>query len=339
MHPAPSVIIFTSLSGLGFGLFAWLGFGIPSVTGWVAFVFFFIAYFLAVIGLLASTTHLGNPKNAIYAFSQWRTSWLSREGILSIATLLAFAPYAIGLIFFEHHIPVLGYIGAVMALTTVFTTSMIYAQLKTIPRWNLPLTPLLFLLFAVAGGSLLAGQTTIAGWLIAALTLLQIAYWILGDRRMLCLDTDKGTATGLEFIGEVRLLESAHTARNYVLDEMVHIVGRKHAVKLRVISALFVGVLPAILLITAPSGHITAFITLAAHVIGVVVGRWLFFAEAEHVVGTYYKRGEPKVSIEGKQVDENTYSRAIGACRGQRDQGQYRRSWFGFGQGYRGQRT
>ena len=47
MHPAPSVIIFTTLSGLGFGLLVWLGMGFPFVTGWVAFAFFAIAYALA----------------------------------------------------------------------------------------------------------------------------------------------------------------------------------------------------------------------------------------------------------------------------------------------------
>ncbi|MDP5326223.1 MAG: dibenzothiophene desulfurase, partial [Paracoccaceae bacterium] len=29
MHPAPSLIIFTTLSGLGFGLLFWLGLGYP----------------------------------------------------------------------------------------------------------------------------------------------------------------------------------------------------------------------------------------------------------------------------------------------------------------------
>ena len=84
MHPAPSVIIFTTLSGLGFGLFAFLGLGLPDVSGWVAFVFFAMAYALSCAGLLASTFHLGNPRNAIYAFSQWRSSWLSREGIINL---------------------------------------------------------------------------------------------------------------------------------------------------------------------------------------------------------------------------------------------------------------
>ena len=59
MHPAPSVIVFTTFSGLGFGLLAWLGFGYPAVTGWTAFVFFAIAFGMAGGGLLASTFHLG----------------------------------------------------------------------------------------------------------------------------------------------------------------------------------------------------------------------------------------------------------------------------------------
>ena len=40
MHPAPSLIIFTTLSGLGFGLLAWLGFGLTAPTGFAAIVFF-----------------------------------------------------------------------------------------------------------------------------------------------------------------------------------------------------------------------------------------------------------------------------------------------------------
>jgi len=99
MHPAPSVIIFTTFSGLGFGLLFWLGIDATAPTGWVAFVFFALAYIMAVGGLLASTFHLGHPERAIKAFSQWRTSWLSREGICAVATLLIMALYGAGLVF------------------------------------------------------------------------------------------------------------------------------------------------------------------------------------------------------------------------------------------------
>jgi hypothetical protein len=55
MHPAPSVIVFSTFSGLGFGLLIFLGLGMPGVTGWSAFAFFVIAYLLAVGGLIPST--------------------------------------------------------------------------------------------------------------------------------------------------------------------------------------------------------------------------------------------------------------------------------------------
>ena len=100
MHPAPSVIIFTTFSGLGFGLLFWLGIDPTPPTGWVAFVFWLIAYAMAVGGLLSSTFHLGRPERFLKAFSQWRSSWLSREGIAAVTTLVAMGLYGLGLVFF-----------------------------------------------------------------------------------------------------------------------------------------------------------------------------------------------------------------------------------------------
>ena len=136
MHPASSVIIFTTFSGLGFGLLFWLGIGAITPTGLMALIWFAIAYLAAVGGLLASTFHLGRPERAIKAFSQWQTSWLSREGICAVVTLLIMAAYGAGLVFFDTVLRPLGWLGAAGALATVFTTAMIYAQLKTVPRWR-----------------------------------------------------------------------------------------------------------------------------------------------------------------------------------------------------------
>ena len=84
MHPAPSVILFTVLSGLGFGLLAFLGLGLPvPAPGWAAFLHWGLGYGLAVGGLAASTFHLGHPERALKAFSQWQTSWLSRRSSLT----------------------------------------------------------------------------------------------------------------------------------------------------------------------------------------------------------------------------------------------------------------
>lgn len=291
MHPAPSVIVFTTISGLGFGFFIWLGLGIPDLYGWEAFAAFFVAYAFSVGGLLASVFHLANKKNVIYSFSQWQTSWLSREGVLSVITLLTFAVFAIGRIFFDTDLPVFGYIGSALALLTVFSTSMIYTQLKAVPRWNMPINPVLFLLYAISGGALLSMQPTVAAVLLILLTALQIAGWMMGDKRLAESGSTKGTATGLQTIGQVRLFESAHTTRNYILDEMVHMVGRKHSQKLRTISVITLGIVPVLLLLLMPGNIVVTLLALASHAVGVFASRWLFFAEAEHVVGLYYNRG------------------------------------------------
>ena len=87
MHPAPSIILFTTLSGLGFGLLIWLGVDPTPPTGWVAFAFYAIAYALALSGLAASSFHLGRRDRALKAFRQWRTSWLSREAWMAALAL------------------------------------------------------------------------------------------------------------------------------------------------------------------------------------------------------------------------------------------------------------
>lgn len=287
MHPAPSVIIFTTLSGLGFGLLFWLGLGLPPVTGWVAFVFFAIAYALAVGGLLASTFHLGHPERALKAFTQWRTSWLSREAWTSVAALIAMALYGAGLVFFGTQWAVLGWLGAALSLLTVYSTSMIYGQLKTVPRWKTPLTPALLLAISLAGGALLAGQITAALILLPIAAVLQVLWWVRGDNALQDSGTTMQSATGLGHIGRVRAFEPPHTGTNYLLREFVHVVGRKHAIKLRVI-ALGLGYALPVLLLLLPFGHLIAVLAILAHLAGIAASRWLFFAEAEHVVGLYY---------------------------------------------------
>lgn len=288
MHPAPSVIVFTVFSGLGFGLLTFLGLGMPAVTGWVAFAFFAIAYLCAVGGLMSSTFHLGRPERALKAFTQWRSSWLSREAWCAVAALVVMAIYGAGLVFLETRWTALGLLGAALSLATVFTTSMIYTQLKTIPRWNMSLTPVMFLSLSLAGGALLAGQTDIAMVLIAAAGVVVVATWIKGDARFKEAGTNMASATGLGAIGTVRAFEPPHTGTNYLLREFVHVVGRKHSQKLRLIALLLMVAAPIVILLVLPFSHILALVAVLSHIAGVVVSRWLFFAEAEHVVGLYY---------------------------------------------------
>ncbi|MDP7150317.1 MAG: dimethyl sulfoxide reductase anchor subunit [Paracoccaceae bacterium] len=291
MHPAPSVIFFTVSSGLGFGLLAWLGTGNPAVNGLSAFVMYFLGYGFAVGGLLSSVFHLANKKNAIKAFSQWRTSWLSREAVLSVITLLTVAPYAIGRIFFDTTLETLGLIGSALCVVTVLSTSMIYAQLKTVPRWNNGFTPLLFVLYMISGGALFTDRVGIAVYLLIALGILQVLAWRDGDNRTVNNKTDMGTATGLGRIGKVRQYEPPHTGQNYLLKEMAYQVARKHVLKLRLIAFVAAFLLPILALMAfADTPSFGAPMALVFHLLGVLASRWLFFAEARHAVANYYGR-------------------------------------------------
>jgi DMSO reductase anchor subunit len=287
MHPAPSIIVFTTLTGLGFGLIAWLGLGAgPTLPPLLAAA---LALGLAATGLLASLLHLGQPTRFLKAFSQWRTSWLSREAVLAIATLAAFTLFAALWTLAGLRTRLLGLPVAALALATVAATAMIYAQMKSVPRWRSPFTPALFLLFALAGGALLAPAPTAAPWLLAALGLAQAAAWLDGDRRFKASGTTLATATGLGPLGRLRMLEPPHTGRNYLLREMVHVVARRHARRLRSAGLALAVLLPLALVVLAPTPPWLALAALA-HAAGTLVLRWLFFAEAEHTVGLYYGR-------------------------------------------------
>ena len=164
---------------------------------------------------------------------------------------------------------------------------MIYTQLKTIPRWNIPLTPIMFLTVSIAGGALMSGEVMAAIFLLLFAGIIQIMTWVMGDKAFATSGTTLATATGLGGRGAVRAFEPPHTGTNYLLREFVHVIGRKHAAKLRVISLLLMVVVPVILLML-PFSHVFAVLAIASHIAGVLTARWLFFAEAEHVVGLYY---------------------------------------------------
>ena len=287
MHAAPSVIVFTVLSGMGFGFLACLGVGLVGVQGGGAFWVWGLGYGLAVAGLVASAFHLGNPQRALLAFTQWRTSWLSREAVLSVAALVALAPMALsdwlGLGFPR----VIGLLGAGLAVASVTATAMIYAQIRAVPRWHHGATPVLFLAFALTGGLILSGHARLAAAACLGLAVVLRLGFRLGDGQFARAGQTLGTATGLA--GDVTVFEWPHTGDNYLLREMIHVVGRRHAERLRLIAVLMAGLVPALALLVVPGLAGIAIATLA-HLAGAVAARWLFFAEAEHVVGLYYGR-------------------------------------------------
>ncbi len=306
MHPAASIIVFTTLSGLGYGLAAVLGLGLLDPAAPATKAAHLLALVLIGCGLLASTLHLGNPQRAWRAFSQWRSSWLSREGVMAVLTFLPLAVSAGFSVFGDRYNPISGLIGTALSLVTVYCTAMIYASLRSVQTWHTPLTPLCYLLFAGAGGFCLAAFFAAAGGRsgimleLLAVLFLGMAWtaklaWRNRKNTLRPLSTPE-TATGLGFIGKVRLFERPHINDNYLTREMGFRVARKHAAKLAAIAFGLGGVLPALILLAlALSGAgigmavaAAALLAVLSHLVGMLTERWLFFAEAKHAVMNYY---------------------------------------------------
>lgn len=315
MHPAPSVVFFTTAAGAGYGLLALLGlfgaFGLLPPDPWLGAVSLGLALALVTVGLLASTLHLGHPERAWRAFSQWRSSWLSREGVASVITYIPALIFAAGWILAGRTggmWAVAGILSAVAAAVTIYCTAMIYASLKPVPRWrNRWVVPgyfamsvstgaLLFAAIAAAFGLIGPALPLIAALAAVAAGAVKWIYWREIDAAPAAATAE--TATGLGKFGRVRLLEAPHTEENYLMKEMGYRIARKHAAKLRMI-ALVVGFgVPALIALVAVAidgaGLRTVLLSLAAAsaLVGTFVERWLFFAEAKHSVTLYYGAAE-----------------------------------------------
>lgn len=294
MHPAFSVIVFTTLSGFGYGLAALLGLAQPEPTLMVKAAFV-VALISIAVGLLSSTLHLGNPQRAWRAFSQWRSSWLSREGVLAVLTFIPLTAQAYFVLLDGRFVPWLGIVGALFCAATVYGTSMIYASLKTVYGWHSQLTSACYLGFAAAGGAIGLALSSGAVSHIIFAELALVAAFALKFLWWKRLDTGTGpsspeSATGLGHLGQVRLLERPHMNENYLTREMGFRIARKHAAKLRAIALALGLVVPVVLLMLAASVGLQALIVLAlvSHLAGVLTERWLFFAEAKHAVSLYY---------------------------------------------------
>lgn len=317
MHPALSVIVFTVASGAGYGLMFLLaiialagafpggrGFGLSA---------FAVALVLVTGGLLSSTLHLGHPERALRALSQWRSSWLSREGVAALAGYMVFAALVAGWAldvqpagtnWRADGLAAIGALGTLLLSTlTVLSTAMIYASLKPIHAWhNGWVVPTYLANGLASGGAILLAhfglfdaveltQVVLVMTLLCGAFWIKRSYWSFIDRTRS--RSTAASATGLGPVGQVRLLDAPHTETNYLMREMGFVVARKHAAKLRRYAMAFGYGVPSLcailsLVMSGAVGSLAAILGAASALGGLLIERWLFFAEAKHTVTLYY---------------------------------------------------
>lgn len=308
MHPAFSVLVFTVMSGAGYGLMTLMIIG--HLTGIevlqqrdLLLTGGSIALVMVTLGLLSSTLHLANPKNAWRAFSRFKTSWLSREAVFAVL----FYPFALcylGSIWLQGSalnavIMITAVLTGVLAMVTLFCTSMIYASLKTIRQWNSSLTPVNYLMLGLMSGALilLAVQSGFSGspetLLYAATLALIVIAAVAKSLYLFWIGKPAGstiqTATGFTQ-ASVRLLDQGHTANSFLNDEFGYQVAADRLLVLRLLMGVGAFVLPFMLLLWLPA---VSWLAAVLAIGGLLLERWLFFAEARHVVRLFH--GEQRV--------------------------------------------
>lgn len=307
MKPALSVVFFTVSSGAGLGLAVWLLLaqlaGQVDATQRLFWAAALVATVLVTAGLLSSTRHLANPRNAWRAVSRWRTSWLSREGVAALALYPLAALHLWASASGSRLSGLTGVLTLGLALAVVLCTAMIYACLKTVPRWRTWHTPAAYLLYALASGGLLwhALAAASGGAPVAVLVVLLLAAAVVklgwhakfSGRVHATINQALGvpvTAAPGRVQGRVRLLDAGHTHGTFLTHEFGFVLARERAGLLRNAMFALTVVLP---LVALPFGAVGAWVAAASMLAGLLVERWLFFARAEHVVRLYH--GQPGV--------------------------------------------
>ena len=316
MKPAFSVLIFTVTSGAGYGLLLWMLFWqlssgetveMPELIGAGL-----LGLVLVTVGLLSSTLHLANPKNAWRAFNRFRTSWLSREGVFALFFYPVFLIYAYLVWSQQGEITTMAMIAGVIAMIITvlvnISTGMIYASLKPIRQWHNPLTTPIYILFSLMSGALvylalnavthghISYDLTHGFLILGAITL--IAKWryfaSIGKPAGATINTatslgGENTQAGQSQAG-VRLLDAGHSADTFLTNEFGYDPGAMKLLKLRKLMWLLTFIIPSIIIVLAANYQFNAgaFLALAICLVGLLIERWLFFAEARHVVRLYH---------------------------------------------------
>ena len=307
MHPAFSILFFTTLVGAAQGLLVLLA---VALLGGVALAPEFVstalvvAELLLVAGLASSFLHLGHKLRAWRAVLMWRTSWMSREVIVLPGFIALVALWWLVLRYaieapWSWLLPVLVIAGAVVLWVC---TAMIYACLRFVQEWAHPLTVINFMLIGLSSGLMLgsalaalADQTRLlqlCGAPSVALTLLAWGTRAASLARNAGLKP-KSTLQSATGIHHPRLVQKSMgmSAGSFNTREFFHGARLATLRNVKLAFQLLAFALPALLGVWAIASHTTLpwLLAVLVQAPGLLAERWFFFAQARHPQNLYYQ--------------------------------------------------
>lgn len=323
MHPALSVILLTTLIGVGQGLFLALYTGqVYSVANLLEHqdsqTFYAIGSALALAfltaGLVASFFHLGHPERAWRSIARWRTSWLSREVIVLPVAMLLVLLY--GLVhYLEWTRPLFTVAGAlpvdatliIGALATLATfalficTAMIYASIRFLQEWHSALTVINFTLLGGASGFMLAAAFSafigvhLVGFYGTWAVILTVTAMLTRGASLLRNYRLRPRSTLQSAIGvrhtTIRQIAQGAMGGSFNTREFFHHQPGRVVNMARLVFLVLVFPVPVLLLGAAwgMSSELLPVLAFLAQYLGLLIERWYFFVEARHPQNLYYQ--------------------------------------------------
>ena len=160
MHPEMSLVLLTVLAGAGQGLFILIVVldVLFSGTGIVTSQFItygcIVSIAFQVIGIIASTSHLGNPERGWRAALMVKNSWLSRE-VFALSAAAGAAVIYLAMTYCGMYgilKLVVGLVGMIAGAGFLVASSMVYTSVSFIKEWANAYTPANFFILGITSG-------------------------------------------------------------------------------------------------------------------------------------------------------------------------------------------
>ena len=319
MNPAFSVILLTTLIGVGQGLFISLyaaellsQAGVVAVSDSPGFYAAgsACALLFLVAGLVASFFHLGHPERAWRAAAMWRTSWLSREVIVLPALMLMIAIYAathlLGANAGEagtggNATLVAGAVALLLSVLLFVCTGMIYACIRFLQEWASPLTLANYFLLGTASGFTFASAFAyfaapgLVGLYTATAIVLTLAAFVSRSASLVRNARIKPkstlqTATGIRHPRAVQKAQGS-MGGSFNTRQFFHGASPAACRAVKWFFLLLVFPVPIALLGAGMAAESAALLGAAfvLQYLGLIAERWFFFAQANHPQNLYYQ--------------------------------------------------
>ncbi len=307
MHPAFSILFFTTLAGMAQGLVVLLAVAmllrVDMAPGFVLGALA-VGEILLIAGLASSFLHLGHKMRAWRAALMWRTSWMSREVIILPAFIALVGLWWLAL-YFEVSA---GWVALLPALILIgsfalwYCTAMIYACLRFIEEWAHKLTIINFTLIGLSSGMVLgcalaamAGQVEFLKTFGLATLVLVLAAWFM---RAMAVRRNAGlrhkstlqSATGIK-ANKLVQKSMGMSAGAFNTREFFHGASAAAVQNVRLGFQILGFALPALCVAwgLAGGGVLPWVLAMVFQAPGLLAERWYFFAQAKHPQNLYYQ--------------------------------------------------